>query len=105
MRTDGYSVLEASDGLEAVQVQETYGRPVDLLITDVVMPRLGGPDLAARLREACPGLRVIYMSGYTDNKAVRDVMADRRNPFLQKPFTPSQLTEAARRILGKLART
>ncbi len=105
LRADGFSVLEASDGLEALQVQETYGRPVDLLITDVVMPRLGGPDLAEKLRQACPGLRVIFMSGYTDNKAVRDVMADRRNPFLQKPFTPTELTQATRRILGRHAKT
>lgn len=104
LRSDGYTVLEAADGHEALQVQETYGRPVDLLITDVVMPRLGGPDLAARLRPACPELRVIYMSGYTDNPAVRDVMADPRNPFLQKPFTPTELTRATRRTLGKLAR-
>ncbi len=105
LRGAGYSVLEASDGLEALQVHEVHGGPVDLLITDVVMPRLGGPDLATRLRKACPDLRVIYMSGYTDNKTVRDLMADQRNPFLQKPFTPSKLTQVTRQVLGKLART
>ncbi len=104
LRARGCQVLEARDGLEALSVQQAHGAPIDLLITDVVMPRLGGPDLAKRLRESQPELRVVYMSGYTDNKVVRDLRADEYQHFLQKPFTPSALIEMARQAMAKPAR-
>jgi len=96
----GYQVLQARDGAEALELLEAHAGPIDILITDVVMPRLGGPELAERLQEARPETRIIYMSGYTDDKAVRDIMADSGVNFLQKPFSPAALAELTRQVLG-----
>ena len=99
LRSAGYHVLEARDGAEALEIQGVHSERIDLLVTDVVMPRLGGPDLAGRLLAARPGTPVVYMSGYTDNAAVRELMADENTPFLQKPFSPSALLEATERSM------
>jgi CheY-like chemotaxis protein len=96
----GYQVLQARDGSEALQVLEDHTGPIDILITDVVMPRLGGPELVERLQEARPQTPIIYMSGYTDDKTVRDIMADSGVNFLQKPFSPAALAELTRQVLG-----
>jgi PAS domain S-box-containing protein len=100
LKARGYTVLEAHDGAEALQLQEFHDGPIDILITDVVMPRLGGPELAERLLETRPDARVIFMSGYTDNTTVRDMMADKDVHFLQKPFSLSALAELTRQVLG-----
>jgi signal transduction histidine kinase len=100
LRARGYTVLEARDGVDAIRASEEHPGTVDMLLTDVVMPRVGGPELAERLKPAYPDLRVIFMSGYTDNKAVRGVMGDDSTAFLQKPFTPSDLLEITRRTLS-----
>ena len=99
LRARGYSVIEAHDGAEALEAQKNHDGSIDLLITDVVMPRVGGPELAARMIGIRPDLRVIYMSGYTDNKTVREMMADNSTFFLQKPFTPSALAGITKRVL------
>jgi PAS domain S-box-containing protein len=99
LRAHGFSVIEAHDGVEALEAQRNYDGTIDLLITDVVMPRIGGPELATRMIGLRPELRVIYMSGYTDNKTVREMMADRSTFFLQKPFTPSALAAITKRVL------
>ena len=70
-------MIEAHDGAEALSAQQSHEGPIDLLITDVVMPKLGGPELAEQMQRARPDLPVIYMSGYSDNKTVREMMADR----------------------------
>ncbi|UCC70953.1 MAG: PAS domain S-box protein [Gemmatimonadota bacterium] len=100
LRARGYNVLQARDGAEALAIQEGHRGPIDILITDVVMPKLGGPELAERLAGARPETRVIFMSGYTDNKTVRDMMADKDVSFLQKPFSPSALAELTRQVIG-----
>jgi PAS domain S-box-containing protein len=100
LRSAGYRVLEARDGAEAIEIQGAHREPIDLLVTDVVMPRLGGPDLAERLLAARPGTAVVYMSGYTDNAAVRELMADENTLFLQKPFSPAALLEATERSVS-----
>jgi two-component system cell cycle sensor histidine kinase/response regulator CckA len=100
LRGRGYEVLQARDGSEALQVQEDHAGPIDVLITDVVMPKLGGPELVEQLHKARPHTRIIYMSGYTDNKTVRDMMADSGVNFLQKPFSPAALAELTRQVLG-----
>jgi PAS domain S-box-containing protein len=105
LRARGYTVLEAHDGAEALSAQQSHEGPIDLLITDVVMPKLGGPELAEQMQRSRPELPVIYMSGYTDNKTVRDMMADKSTPFLQKPFTPSALAGIARRVLAEAQST
>ncbi len=100
LRGRGYEVLQANDGSEALQVHEEHVGPIDVLITDVVMPKLGGVELAEQLHKARPQTRVIYMSGYTDNGTVRDMMADSGVYFLQKPFSPAALAELTRQVLG-----
>jgi len=86
LRSKGYAVLEASNGLEAIGVYESHRGPIHLLVTDVVMPELGGTQLFANLKERDPMLRVLYTSGYTpDGAALGDA------PFLLKPFKPEDL--------------
>jgi CheY-like chemotaxis protein len=93
----GYRVLEARDGREAIEVAKEFGDRIDLLLTDVVMPRMNGSELAATLtRER--GVRVLYMSGYTETAMVRGANAPGAG-FLQKPFSPFVLARAVREIL------
>lgn len=91
--TQGYKVLEATDGTTALQLASEYKGDVHLLLTDVVMPGLGGFELAARLREKRPALKVLILSGLTDEPGLEGYAA------LAKPFTPIRLSEAVRRIL------
>ena len=100
LRARGYTVLEARNGVDAIRATEEHAGPVDMLLTDVVMPRVGGPELAERLKPTYPDIRVIFMSGYADNKAVRGMMEDSSTHFLQKPFTPSDLLEITQRTLS-----
>jgi PAS domain S-box-containing protein len=99
LQTNGYAVLDAETGEQALHVVQTFGVPVRLLVTDVVMPGLNGRELAERLQNSQPSLRVLYMSGYTSDEIVRrGIEADRVN-FLQKPFTPQTLIRKVREIL------
>ncbi|MBY0228788.1 MAG: response regulator, partial [Gemmataceae bacterium] len=95
----GYSVLRARDGEEALALAERHAGPIDLLLTDVVMPRLGGGRLAEALAAARPGLRVLFMSGYADDAVVRHGVLERGAPFLHKPFTLSGLARKVREVL------
>jgi PAS domain S-box-containing protein len=97
----GYSVLEATDGEDALRKAGAREGAIDLLVTDVVMPRLGGPELARRLVEKRPGLRTLYTSGYTEDAIVRLGVVDGTIDFIEKPYTPDQL---ARKIAELLAR-
>jgi len=100
MRGWGFEVLEAVDGRDALTVADGHDRPIDVLLTDVVLPRPSGPELAARLRERDPGLRVLFMSGYLDGPGGhgdgRPVPPDR----LIKPFGAADLYEALARVLA-----
>jgi PAS domain S-box-containing protein len=100
----GYRALVASNGLHALEVAERHGGRIDLLLSDVVMPKLGGRELAARLRELHPGIRVIFMSGYTADTVVRQGIAD-GGPFLQKPFSAQQFASKIRESLDSAVRT
>jgi len=91
LEREGFRVLEAENGVEAVSVFEAAGSKVDLLLTDVVMPQMGGSELAARLLAASPGLRVIFMSGYVNDGALLQGLNERQAPFLQKPFDVQEL--------------
>jgi DNA-binding response OmpR family regulator len=97
----GYKVLEASDGEDALRVAGSYEGWLDLLVTDVVMPILGGRALAGRLAGSRPGLRVLFMSGYTDDVAVRHGVMHEEADFLQKPFTPLGLARKVREVLDR----
>jgi two-component system cell cycle sensor histidine kinase/response regulator CckA len=95
LRQRGYTVVEASNAEEAIDLM-AKGTQVQLLLTDVVMPGLSGPNLAARLLQHNPRLRVLYMSGYSEDAAALHGTFWGGVPLLQKPFTPSQLAERVR---------
>src|SRR5262249_33671700 len=95
----GYTVLEAENGRDALRVAGAHPDGIDLLLTDVVMPQVGGRDLADRLRANRPGLRVLYMSGHTDDAIIHHGVLDPGGAFLQKPFTPETLAKRVREIL------
>jgi PAS domain S-box-containing protein len=99
LQMNGYSVLDASNGNEAVKVSEKHSGIIDLMVTDVVMPQLGGRELAEKLALTRPEMRVLYMSGYTDDAIVRHGVLDGRASFLEKPFTPDAFTRKIREVL------
>jgi len=96
----GYRVLAAGDGLEALQIGLVQQKdPIHLLLTDVVLPQMSGPELAEQLQSVRPEMRVLYMSGYTDNAIVRHGTLAPGIAFLPKPFTIDDLTERVREVL------
>jgi signal transduction histidine kinase/DNA-binding response OmpR family regulator len=98
----GYTVLKAGDGAEARRLCEEHNGPIDLLLTDVVMPGgVAGPQLAAQLEALIPKIKVLFMSGYTDNAIVRNKILDRGIAFLPKPFMPDDLLRHVRLVLDK----
>ena len=97
----GYTVLTASDGLEALEVLGRHAGDVQLLITDVVMPKMSGRELAARVTALRPDIRVLYSSGYAADAIGEDgVIGDGIN-FLAKPYEPSRLADAVRDVLDR----
>jgi PAS domain S-box-containing protein len=104
LRRAGYVVLDAGDAIEALALAREYREPIDLLLTDAVMPLLSGKELADRLLGLRPDLRVIYMSGYTDRDMVHRGVLDTSVHFLPKPITPAPLLELVAQVLGKSRR-
>ena len=98
LRSRGYTVLEAEDGEAALSILDAADRP-DLILTDLVMPRMGGRDLAARALERYTGLKVLFMSGYTDDAETRQDLLAREIPFLHKPFDVVELAARVREVL------
>jgi CheY-like chemotaxis protein len=96
----GYRVLEAANGDDAERVFAQHAASIDLLVTDVVMPGCGGPELLSRLQVRFPAVRVLYMSGYTEQSAAHKAGIDRGTPFVQKPFTAAELVRQVREALA-----
>ncbi|MBZ5671215.1 MAG: PAS domain S-box protein [Acidobacteriia bacterium] len=99
LESHGYKVLEARGADDALSIFEQYAEPIHLLLTDVVMPQMGGKELAKRLSSVHPETKVLYMSGYTDNAIVRHGVLEGGTPFLQKPFVPQTLVRKVRQVL------
>jgi PAS domain S-box-containing protein len=96
----GYVVLEAGDGDEALRRAEAHAGRIDLLVSDVMMPGLSGRELAERLLARDPALRVLYLSGHTEDEVVRQGVSNAEVHFLPKPFSPAALVEKVRQVLG-----
>jgi PAS domain S-box-containing protein len=98
----GYKVLEAANGEEALRVaQENIGEKIHLLLTDVVMPQMGGKELSEKLKQLRPDIGVLYTSGYTDNAIVHHGTLESGTNFLQKPFSPKTLSHKVREVLDQ----
>jgi CheY-like chemotaxis protein len=100
LQGEGYEVLEARNGAEALRLTENEARQVDLLLTDVVMPVMSGPELASRVRKDRPDLPVLFMSGYTDDDIAEHGFRLEEVELLRKPFTPTQLVARLRASLN-----
>jgi DNA-binding NtrC family response regulator len=100
LREQGYDVLGTTDARQALEICARHDGPIHLLVTDMVMPRMGGAELAQAARPLRPEMKVLYMSGHTDSSAVHDGAPADRVPFLQKPFTPRELGSRVREALG-----
>jgi DNA-binding response OmpR family regulator len=96
----GYYMLEASDGVQALKVAAAHPGPIHLLITDVVMPHLNGPELATQMGAARPNLKVLFISGYTDDTVFRHGVLEGDVAFLQKPFNLKALAHKIREVLS-----
>ncbi len=100
LRGTGYQVIEASDAEQALEFVGAHRGTIDILITDVVMPRLSGPELATQLGAKRPGMKVLYVSGYTDDTVFRHGVLEGGVAFLQKPFNLKSLGQKIREVLG-----
>jgi two-component system cell cycle sensor histidine kinase/response regulator CckA len=102
LRRQGYRVLPAQHAGEALLLCERFPEKIDLLVTDVVMPQMSGPELARRLDTVRPDLKVLFMSGYTDDSIIRHGVVEVEFAYLQKPITPATLTKKVREVLDRV---
>jgi GAF domain-containing protein/CheY-like chemotaxis protein len=101
LEESGYTVLEASRGSEALELSRAHDGKIDLLVTDVVMPAMSGPEVAERLAGTRPDTRVIFMSGYTDDAIAHHGTLAAGTAYLEKPFTPDDLARKVREVLER----
>ena len=101
LKGHGYHVLEAANGDEAIAIAAKHEGPIDLLLTDVIMPGMNGREVATCLLEKRPSLRVLFMSGYTDDAIVHQGVLDESANFIQKPFSPDGLARRVREVLDQ----
>jgi two-component system cell cycle sensor histidine kinase/response regulator CckA len=102
---EGYKIIDAPGPIEARRMSQNHGGAIQLLITDVVMPKISGRELAEQIIGDRPDIKVLYMSGYTDNAVLNSGILQKEVAFLQKPFTPAALTEKVRDILEENGKT
>ncbi|MBU4211223.1 MAG: response regulator, partial [Verrucomicrobia bacterium] len=95
----GYHVISATTGCEALSRSDQHAQPIDMVLTDIIMPELNGPDLVRMLREKRPTLKTLYMSGYANNAAAQIGVLKSDTAFLQKPFSSETLTHCIRKVL------
>jgi two-component system cell cycle sensor histidine kinase/response regulator CckA len=101
LRSRGYSVIEASNGIEAMEALEQKNGAVDLVVSDVVMPEMDGPTLLKAMRERNPDLKIIFVSGYAEDAFDKSVLRDDEQfAFLPKPFALSALVEKVKQTMG-----
>lgn len=101
LKKQGYKVLEAPQSGDALLVCEQYKEPIHLILTDVVMPRMSGPEFIDRLGQVRQDFKVLYMSGYTNEAVVHHGVREREMAFIQKPFTLEGLARKVREVLDK----
>ena len=104
LRDSGYVVLPAASGSDALKITAAHSKPIDLLITDVVMPETSGPELANTLRRARGEMRILYMSGYTDDAVLVRQGLPENCAFIRKPYTPLQFLQKVRETLDAAPR-
>jgi PAS domain S-box-containing protein len=104
LQMNGFHVIEATNGVEALTTAQQHDGPIDLLLTDIVMPRMGGRDLAEHMRQLRPTTKAVFMSGYTDDAIVHHGVLDAGLAFIQKPFTPAALIRKVREMLEEQKR-
>jgi CheY-like chemotaxis protein len=95
----GYTILEAADGHEALRIAQAYGGMIDIILTDIVMPQMGGLALVEQLTLVRPKIKVLFMSGYAENVIAHHGKLDPGVSLLQKPFSPAALVHKIRDIL------
>jgi two-component system cell cycle sensor histidine kinase/response regulator CckA len=99
LKARGYTVIEASDGISGMRVAEEYPGKIEILITDVVMPGMSGRELAKRITAARLDIKVLYLSGYTEDAIIHEGALEPGTAFLQKPFTLQVLARKVREVL------
>jgi CheY-like chemotaxis protein len=100
LESSGYTVLEAKDGVEAIQLAQQHSGPIHLMVTDVVMPQMSGDQLIERMAQLRPEMKVLCMSGYTDEALIHHGMLDQGISLLQKPFSLDVLARTVRKVLN-----
>ena len=99
LQDEGYNVISARNGEEALQIEEEHTGPIDLVLTDIVMPGMSGGELIQRLQARKPGVHVLYMSGYTKYTVVNHGILESVDSFIWKPFSPAELLQKIRELL------
>jgi CheY-like chemotaxis protein len=103
LRTRGYQVLVSTKGDEALQLARSHAGPIELVIADVILPEVGGPDVVRQVQQLRPGIRALFISGYADEAVLRHGMVEPGMMFLSKPFMPEELARKVRDVLARTA--
>jgi two-component system cell cycle sensor histidine kinase/response regulator CckA len=105
LRRSGFTVLQAGNGKDAIELYKVDGFRIDLVITDIIMPQMGGAELANEIRLINPDAKILFTSGYTEDKVTRDTLLCPNAEFLEKPFTPASVAAKAREVLDRISVT